>query len=438
MKKYYFNHPFWMGFMIFIINMIAYVAPVRAETEVRQIAEDSSERMPLAKAIQYALSANPGVLKKQAQMHAMQQIPSQLAAFPEPQLKLNVANLPLDDFSLNQTPMTQLQIGISQLIPYPGKLQLRRQSAELEAHAATARVQETKTQLIHWVTAQWWQLLYLDKALVTVQRNHQLLQQLIDVAQTKYAVGQGLQQDVLLAQVELSRLLDSEYQLNANRRIGTAQFNTLLGRDVSISVVLPSQVSEQLPTLSSPERLIQLAEQHRAELQSSHYQVQAAQRRVALAKKDYYPDFQVGATYGWRDDLTDLVSLQFSMNLPIYTDKRQVPAHDQRTYEWQSQKYALEDLRNQMAEQITIKLAEFQRAQQQAKLYQRSIIPQASQTVDAMLAGYQVNKVDFLNLLRAQMTLLNYETQYWQAISTANQALAALNAVVGSEVTKSE
>jgi len=423
-------------YYIFLINAIAYAAPTNAELAIHQSAKNSSELMPLAKAVQYALSANPGVLKKQAQMYAVQQIPAQQAAYPEPQLKLNVANLPLDNFSLNQTPMTQLQIGVSQMIPYPGKLQLRRQSAELEAQAATASVQEIKTQLIHWVTAQWWQLLYLDKALVTVRRNYQLLQQLIDVAQTKYAVGQGLQQDVLLAQVELSRLLDNEYQLHANRHISTAQFNALLGRDVSMAVVLPSQVSEQLPTLTSTEQLIQLAEQHRPELQSSHYKVQAAQRRVALAKKNYYPDFRVGANYGWRDDLTDLVSLQFSMNLPIYTDKRQAPAQDQRTYEWQSQKYALEDLRNQIAENIAVKLAEFQRAQQQAELYQGSIIPQASQTVDAMLAGYQVNKVDFLNLLRAQMTLLNYETQYWQAISTANQALAALNAVVGSEVTK--
>jgi len=50
-----------------------------------------------------------------------------------------------------------------------------------------------------------------------------------------------------------------------------------------------------------------------------------------------------------------------------------------------------------------------------------------------MLAGYQVNKVDFLNLVRSQITLFEYETQYWKALTEANQSLAQLNAAVGEE-----
>jgi len=78
-------------------------------------------------------------------------------------------------------------------------------------------------------------------------------------------------------------------------------------------------------------------------------------------------------------------------------------------------------------------MTDYQRAGEQTQLFQQQIIPQARQTVDAMLAGYQVGKVDFLNLIRSQTTLYDYETQYWKALSVANQALARLVAAVGEE-----
>jgi len=78
-------------------------------------------------------------------------------------------------------------------------------------------------------------------------------------------------------------------------------------------------------------------------------------------------------------------------------------------------------------------IAKYISASEQSQLFKTGIIPQAKQTVDAMRAGYQVNKVDFLNLVRTQITLYNYETQYWQSISTANQALAQIVSVVGKE-----
>ncbi|MGZ5053150.1 MAG: TolC family protein, partial [Methylobacter sp.] len=69
----------------------------------------------------------------------------------------------------------------------------------------------------------------------------------------------------------------------------------------------------------------------------------------------------------------------------------------------------------------------------QAVLFETGIVPQARQTVASMLAGYQVNKVDFLNLVRSQITLFEYETQYWKAFTEANQALAQLSSAVGKE-----
>ncbi len=390
--------------------------------------------LALADAVRQALAANPGIAAQQARAEALRQVPAQAGALPEPRLRLNATSLPLDSFSLGQTPMTQLQLGLSQALPFPGKLALREESAQWEARASLSQVDESEIRLAGAVKRQWWQLFYLDRAIESVLRNQNLLRQFVDVAQTKYSVGQGLQQDVLLAQVELSRFEDQELSLRAMRRKAEARLNALMGRAAETPVSLVAEVSRELPELRPSAEYLALAEQHRPELQALKYQIEAARARVALADKDYYPDFNLGVVYGQRQGYVDLATIQLSMNLPINTANRQDRARDQRKQEWLQKKYSLDDLRNRIAEQIDVAMADYRRARKQTELYDKSIIPQASQTVESMLAGYQVNKVDFLNLVRAQVTLFNYETQYWQALSAANQALAALEVAVGKEM----
>jgi outer membrane protein TolC len=96
-------------------------------------------------------------------------------------------------------------------------------------------------------------------------------------------------------------------------------------------------------------------------------------------------------------------------------------------------RYALIDEKSMVMAAISSAVTDYQEAKQQFSLYGTGIVPQAQQTVQSMLAGYQVSEVDFLNLVRSQMTLFNYELQYWKALSNAKQALARLEAAVGEE-----
>jgi len=147
-------------------------------------------------------------------------------------------------------------------------------------------------------------------------------------------------------------------------------------------------------------------------------------------KKGYLPDFTVDASYGARANTpsgsrrSDLLSLNLSMNVPIFAAQKQAKAVDQRTSELMQEKYALQDEWNKVRSQITQGYNDYQRAKDQVVLFETGIVPQARQTVASMLAGYQVNKVDFLNLVRSQITLFEYETQYWKAFTEANQSLA--------------
>ncbi len=404
------------------------------------VSAQTAARLSLADAVASALSANPGLAAIDARANALAEIPDQRKTLPDPVLSVNVANLPLDSFSFTQEGMTQFQIGLTQALPYPGKLALRAQVADQEARVAESELKDKKLQLVRDVKTVWWNLFYLDRALDVVARNQVLLAQFVNVAETRYTVGRGLQQDILLAQLELSKLSDSAIRIQNMRANEMARLNVLMGQPVTNSIELPNAVDETLPTLMPIDILLQRAEISRPSLMAQAERMGAARSRVDLAKKNYSPDFKVGAVYGLRNGSNadgsrraDLGSIRFSMNLPLYTGSKQDRIVDQRNAEWMQQKYRLQDQRNQVASQVQQAVTDYHRSGEQVKLFHQEIIPQARQTVDAMLAGYQVGNVDFLNLVRSQTTLYNYETQYWSALSAANQAMARLIAAVGEE-----
>jgi len=418
-------------FIVFILlSSISLVPSYAFSTENK-----TPNALSIKQAIKQALSNNPNLASINSRFLALSEIPAQVGALPEPKLKFNVANLPLDSFALDQTPMTQIQLGITQALPYPGKLALKSQTAKNLAIASSENWQDAKRKLIQQIQHQWWQLFYLDHALEIIERNFGILEQFIEVAETKYSVGQGLQQDILLAQVESYRFQDKKLQLIAMRQTTEAKLNRLMGTGKTGPIKIDRAINANLPILKTNEDYLLIATQQRPDIKRAKLLSAAAETRYELAKKNYYPDFQLGALYGWRKDEPGLASVQFSVNIPWDTSNRQNPAKDQRNYEWMQQKYAITAIENSVVEEIKAAISNFQRATQQAKLFSDSIIPQAEQMVDAMLAGYQVNKVDFLNLLRAQITLFNYETQYWQTISHAKQSLAALDAATGKEYT---
>ncbi|MGJ0428507.1 TolC family protein [Methylobacter sp.] len=395
--------------------------------------------LTLEAAAELAVRDNPDLAQMLARARAMADIPSQAGTLPDPELSFSAMSLPVDNFDTRQEDMTQLLVGITQAIPFPGKLALREQAAAYEAAAAAHNAAEVRRRLLSDVKITWWLIFYLDRALGIVDNNQSLLHQFVDIARTKYEVGEGLQQDVLLAQLELSKLLDQKINLAASRRNAAAKLNALLDRPANGDLKLPADVAMQLPTVLPEDKLYAQAEASRAMLEGGRQDINAAQSRLELAKKDYLPDFMVDASYGARDDTlagdrrSDLLSLGVRVNVPIFAAQKQAKAVDQRTSELMQQKYALQDQWNNVRSQISQSYSDYRRAREQFVLFETGIVPQAQQTVASMLSGYQVNKVDFLNLVRSQITLFDYQTQYWKAFTEANQSLAQLSAAVGSD-----
>jgi len=396
--------------------------------------------LTLKSAIQEALANNPHLARVREQAQAMSTKPSQVGALPDPWLNLNAMNLPTDTYNLDQEAMTQLQIGFQQVIPFPGKRRLRKQAAQHDASAAATTVNEVRLRLIRDVKVSWWKLYYLERALEIVKRNQVLLLQFVKIAETKYKVGRGLMQDVLLAQVESSKLIDLEIMLRGMRRKAEVRLITFLNRKADKSIQLPYKIDDKLPLAITETVLQQTAIKNRPLLEVRQSQVNAAQTRLDLAKKDRAPDFKIGLAYGYRQginpngsDRADFVSIMFGIKLPLYSRRKQHKAIEQRGYELNNRHFALRGSQLRVQAEISRAHAAYTQARNHAILLKTGIIPQSRQTVDSMLAGYQVNKVDFLNLVRAQISLYNYETQYWSALSMANQAKAELAAAIGKE-----
>jgi len=410
--------------------------------------------LTLQQAETMAEQQNPALAAVGKQAEAMAAIPSQVGSLPDPKVSFKAINLPVDTFSTTQENMTQMQLGFSQALPFPGKLGLKSEAAEHMAAAALQNRQEFRLVLLRNTRIHWWNLAYLDKALEIIRRNQDLLRNLVKIAETKYKTGKGLQQDVLLAQLELSKLLERELKLQAAREREAATLNALLGRSADTVILLPKQNAHDLEELTHKRNqsledihekvsaLKQWARGHRPMLLAMDARVQAAGSMVALAEKDYYPDFNAGFGYGFRQGINpasrktrpDFATFMLTMTVPLYTASKQDKAVDQRRAEKARVQFSLQDAINQVDADIDAAASDLRIARDQVVLFDHGILPQARQTTASMLAGYQVNKVDFLNLVRAQLNEFNTDIQYWQQVSMAHQAEARLAAAAGKEV----
>ena len=400
----------------------------------------AQSNLSVKQAVTEGLAKNPGLSEIQARYEALREIPSQVQSLPDPIVSVGAVNFPTDTFNRGQEPMTNVQIGFTQDFPYPGKLDLKGEIASFIADSASFKVDEQRLKLTDYIESTWWQVYYFDRALETITNNQVLLRQFIKVAEEKYKTGKGLQQDVLLAQLELSKLLDQEIQVEALRRLQAINLNLLMGKNPSDTIHLARKVNRKLSHKMNEKYLYKLAEEYHPTLKSQESRVSAAQSRLDLAKKDYYPDFRVSVAYGDRigynggridDPRSDLLTLKVGIKVPLYYKTKQSKAEQQRFIEQQGSQYALENVRLKLMAEISNNYTDYRQAKKQVSLYETGILPQARQTVDSMLSGYQVSKVDFLNLVRSQVTLFNYELLYWKSVTESMQALSGIQANVG-------
>jgi outer membrane protein, heavy metal efflux system len=393
------------------------------------------------------------------------------AAWADPMLMAGIQNLPLGSenvagagghgsaaSTIPGDPMTMKMIGVSQTIPYPGKLRLRRQAAEREVDAARANLDATGLATAGDVRTAFFELAYIDRALTIVERNRSVLADLIQVTEAHYASGTGGQQDVLKARVEAARLGGTASALLEERRAISAELNAILNRDDTTSVpsaAIPERIVQAaIPsdpnrirfaaqtlgarTVDSPfpplAELQDLAVRQNPTLRENEADLAGQTARVDLARKGSRPDFDVSLQYGQRNQRPDMITAEISVPLPIHKRARQ----DQELAEARAELSAMESDRrakiNSVRAQVARLVSELERGRTQLAIYVKAILPQGNAAATAALASYQSGKTDLLTVLDNQNTVFTYETEYYRSLSDFAKNLAELEQVVGSEV----
>lgn len=379
--------------------------------------------------IQEALANNPGVQAALLRAQSAEKVISQAGALPDPQLNLGLLNLPVNSFAFDQEPMTSKMIGVVQKFPFPGKQGLAQDMAELGAAAAQYQQLEVQNQIAQMVKRSYYNLYSIDRALETVQKNRTLMEQFIRIAETKYATGTGLQQDVLRAQVEFSKLEDDLIMWQQKRQAAAARLNAILNRPVDSpfdttarELNLPSdQIYASPPEILEQQRPLLLAWKER---------IKKAEASVELAKKDYWPNFAVGASYLQRDNLSsgavmhDFFSATFSVNIPLFFKRKQGAKVAEKELALSALNAEYRNVYIGVLSNLKSIEAEMERNRKRVELFKGGILIQAQQSLESAQAGYQVGKVDFLTLINNWMMLQNYEMQYFFATADFYKALA--------------
>jgi outer membrane protein TolC len=359
----------------------------------------------------------------------------------DPIFGFGIISLP-SNFSFKDEDMTMKEFSISQRFPFYGKRRLMGEMAGKEAEAVFNEIQEKTNRIIKEVKSAYYDLSHIYRTTEIVQRNKRILEDFAKIAETRYSVGEGIQQDVLKAHVEVSKMVNELIMLGQKKRTLEAKLNALLNRPPEAQVGEPEEVIfRKLPFTN--EELQKVALEMNPTLKGMKKMIEAKEKAYALAKREYYPDFGVRFAYGQRDNgpdmkRRDMLTGMMEINIPIFykvKQDRKVAETKADILNWEAQYRAM---KNEIFFMIADMAAMIHQRERQYELYRTGIIPQASLQVNSAMSAYRVGKADFLTLLDSQMTLYRYEIEYHQAITEYERNVANLEAAVGKRLSDKE
>ncbi len=390
----------------------------------------------LASLVSEALENNPEIQAALRERAAAGQRIAPAEALDDPVLEAGVINAPLASSPFNREDMTMKMIGLSQRLPFPGKRGLRKDVAAQDAQSIEYGYQETVNRVVREIKTAYFDLGLTLETTRLVEKNKLILEEFSHIAQDHYAVGRGTQADALLAQTQVSRMRDELLRLARARPTLEAELIRALGRDAAVAAPIPEppQLREEILNLES---LRETAFSQRPQLLALQSIIARNEKALDLARRNYYPDFDVRLSYGQRNNMLDgtvrpdMVTLTVAVNLPVWRENKLTPRvleslalRDQAQNLYQAQ-------RNEVAARLRQQIALAEQNLQSTRLYQSAILPQARLTVEAALSAYRVNRVDFLTLLNSQMTVFNYEIIRVTTMTGYNNALAEIDLLVG-------
>jgi outer membrane protein TolC len=416
--------------LLITILMCSYTAFLFAEQLIEK------ETIVLEDLIDEALRNNPGIQAAYNNWQAAREKIKQVSSLPDPMASYTYFG---ENVETKVGPQ-EAKYGLSQKIPFPGKLGLKAKAQSKRAEILREQYEATKREIIKSVKFIYYDIFWVDKAIQVTEEEKIILESLEKVAQRKYESDLTPQQDVIKAQVELSKLIDKLFLLKQNRKSLVAKMNNILNRPKGtelgrIGSLEPQEFKYQL------DQLHKIAQESRQELLAANLDIERAEYEKALGRLNYFPDFTLGFDYiqvgGGKttqpNDGQDAWMGRVAINVPIWFDKLAAQLREKKA-DLEASRKKYENVENSISfevEDLYFKIITYRDI---ISLYKTALIPQTEQSFEAAKTSYETGKVDFLNWLDSERVLLQTRLAYYKAIVDYQKSIAFLERVVGKDL----
>jgi outer membrane protein, heavy metal efflux system len=392
----------------------------------------ASTPTPLSQLLAEAGANNPQISAADHDARAARQVVPQMTTLPDPKFvyqQLSVGS-PKPFAGYTNSDFAYIGVGASQELPYPGKLRARGDVAERSADTKKAEVEVTKTGIADAVKADYLQLAYLQQTLGILRQNEAVLDQLIQDAMAHYQVGQGMQQDVLQAQVNRTKIVKEITMHHQQMGQVQAHLKGLLNRDQDSPDIVTEDLIETMLNRSSDE-LLAMVKQNSPQIQVDASSIRTQNAQLVSAKREGKPDFEVGYIYQntdrkYRDYYMFTLDVRFPRKARVNAEIAE--ATEKRS---ESQQTLNAHLQQQLAEvqEGYVKAAS---DEELLKEYRDGLIPQSDAAYRATLSAYASNRESFIHVLSYFTDLLSLKLEYAQTLADHEAALAHLETLTGA------
>ncbi len=356
-------------------------------------------------------------------------------ALPDPVLSLGVSNVGLNRWTVGVEEMSGVSLNVSQAFPFPGKQRLKSEMAAQQALQSESDLSAVKLAVVREVKTLYARLYYYHRARQLLLEKKAILEDTQKIAETKYAVGQGVQPDILKAQVELSSNEEMILTMGGMIRSATAALNSALDYPPENPLGVPEEIGLGALPLTL-EQVQEAALKNSPAIKKAGYALEESKLAVALARKEFLPNFMVQVGKVFRGILPDMYEAMIGVEIPVYFARKQAPLLAESRARESSSREDLGAAKDELNSMLSESFLTAKTAGDVIALYKDRLIPQASLSLESSLANYRVNKVDFLMLLSDINALVGTRMEYVRNQSALWEAGARLEELTALDIVK--
>jgi outer membrane protein, heavy metal efflux system len=379
-----------------------------------------------------ALNNNPEILMAEKKVESAEEKKSLASALPDPLIGYMVQNVGSPGpWTVGVQDMSMQGVIFSQEIPFPGKLGTKGRIAGKEEERVEQGARETKLKILNNLRSAYYEYFLAFKATEILEQTKELLKNFQRIAETRYATGQGMQQDVIRAQLEVSLILDRLAEEEQKKETQASVINGLVGRNPLAPLGRPDELPKITPAVTIDE-MAALAIEHSPMLQGKQRMVEQSREELSLSRREYLPDMVVSGGWFTRGEKTDVWQASVMFKIPLYFWNISTGVNA-ASADLSAAHYEYDAERLTTLARVRDLYSIVKAAEHHIQLYEAGIIPQATLSLQSATANYQVGKTDFMSLLESENMLLKYQLLEQEELVNLNKTMSMLGELTGEE-----